>query len=288
MMVDMKHIHGIQLDILKIVSYLSSKHHIKYFMTGGSAIGAVRHQGFIPWDDDIDIGFTRHDFEKFLQVAPTEFKSTEYFVEENRLNPIYEYDFAKVMSKGTRILERGREEAKSQNGIFIDVFPFDKMPAGKRQQIAQKQILQNILKEIRRRFYPDLYPDMSLDTKYASMTLEQLYELRLQIMTKYDDRPDLTYVNLSSPYEYGKERILPNEIHQFTKMKFEDLTVPVLSAYDSYLTRLYGNYMKLPPVEKRVQRHILRASVDGPQVLPEDEPDGQRKIRPNGFEAEAG
>lgn len=288
MMVDMKQIHGIQLDILQEVAKLSSKHHIKYFMTGGSAIGAVRHHGFIPWDDDIDIGFTRHDFEKFLQVAPTEFKSTAYFVQENRLNPAYEYDFAKVMFKGTQILERGREEAKSQNGIFIDVFPFDKMPSHQRQQRLQAQALQSILKEIRRRFYPDMCPDVPTDTKYAAMTLDQLYDLRFRIMTKYDHHPDLTYVNLSSPYEYGKERILPNEIHQFTKMKFEKLTVPVLADYDSYLRRLYGDYMKLPPVEKRVQRHILKASVDNPQVLSEEAANNQSDIQPNGFEAQAG
>ncbi|MFT8402215.1 MAG: LicD family protein [Lentilactobacillus diolivorans] len=287
MMVDMKQIHGIQLEILKQVARLSSKHHIKYFMTGGSAIGAVRHQGFIPWDDDIDIGFTRHDFEKFLRVAPGEFRSTNYFVEENRLNPAYEYDFAKVMFKGTEILERGREEAKSFNGIFIDVFPFDKMPAAKHQQVAQSQALQAILQEIRRRFYPDLYPNMSLDPKYVDMTIDQLYKLRLQIMVKYDRDPSLAYVNLSSPYKYGKERILPAEMHRFTEMKFENLRVPVLSAYDSYLTRLYGNYMKLPPVEKRIQRHILKASVDDPQELSENEPGSQIEKHRNGFEAEA-
>ncbi|MFD1124541.1 phosphorylcholine transferase LicD [Lentilactobacillus raoultii] len=288
MMVDMKQIHGIQLDILRKVARLSAKHHIKYFMTGGSAIGAVRHHGFIPWDDDIDIGLTRHDFEKFLQVAPTEFESTDYFVEENRLNPAYEYDFAKVMFKGTRILERGREEAKSKNGIFIDVFPFDKMPINKRQQRQQKHVLQAILTEIRRRFYPDLFPNLPLDAQYTSMTLEQLYDLRFRMMTKYDHHARLPYINLSSPYEYGKERILPNEMNRFIKMPFEDMSVPVLAAYDSYLTRLYGDYMKLPPVEKRIQRHILKASVDNPQVLSEDDPDNQRQIRPNQFEAEAG
>ncbi len=287
MMVDMKQIHGIQLDILQKVAALSSKYHIKYFMTGGSAIGAVRHHGFIPWDDDIDIGFTRQDFEIFLKIAPTEFRSTAYLVEENRLDPAYEYDFAKVMLKGTQILEHGREEAKTANGIFIDIFPFDRLPADKHDRKAQKHVLQNVLEEIRRRFYPDQYQNMPLDTPYAQLTLQQLYALRLQTMTKFNNDPSLAYVNLSSPYAYAKEIILPSEMAHFSVMPFENLRVPVLADYDSYLTRLYGDYMTLPPVEKRVQRHILKASVDNRQLITQEQASTLSKF-PSRFESEAG
>jgi lipopolysaccharide cholinephosphotransferase len=288
MMIDMKQIHGIQLDILQKVTQLSLKYRINYFMTGGSAIGAVRHHGFIPWDDDIDIGLTRQDFEKFLRVAPTELATTNYIVEQNRLNPRYEYDFAKVMTRDSQILERGREEAKAHNGIFIDVFPFDKLPAKKQQQFKQRHILQNILNEIRRRFYPEATSNGVAERPYTQMSLQQLYKLRLRVMTQYNDQPGLPYVNLSSPYAYGKELIMPNEIHRLIKLPFENLQVPVLAGYDSYLKRLYGNYMKLPPVEKRVQRHILIAKLDNPQTISETDDSKDLPSAITGFEAEAG
>ncbi|EHO51112.1 LicD family protein [Lentilactobacillus kisonensis] len=286
MMIDMKQIHVIQLDILRKVAKLISKYHINYFMTGGSAIGAVRHHGFIPWDDDIDIGLTRQDFEKFLTVAPIELESTDYVIEENRLNPRYEYDFAKVMTRDSQILERGREAAKAHNGIFIDVFPFDKMPLIKQQQSDQKMVLQNILMEVRRRFYSADEQGLT-NHPYSQLTLPQLYNLRLRTMTQYDDQPDLPYVNLSSPYAYGKEIIFPDEMQHLIQVPFENLRVPILAAYDSYLKRLYGDYMKLPPVEKRIQRHILRAKVDNRQPLQEDDVQNTRTSA-NGFKAEAG
>lgn len=288
MMIDMNQIHSIQLGILQEVARLSAKYHLKYFMTGGSAIGAVRHHGFIPWDDDIDIGFTRHDFEKFIQVAPTELVTSDYLVEENRLNPRYEYDFAKVMTKDSQILERGREEAKAHNGIFIDVFPFDRLPADKSQRLEQKTILQDILEEIRRRFYPDRFPSAATGHKpYTNMSLQDLYDLRLKTMVQYDHHRDLPYVNLSSPYDYAKETIFPSEMQRLIKMPFENLHVPVLAGYDSYLHRLYGDYMKLPPVEKRIQRHILNATVDSSSTIDENESD-KPQLPLLGFESQAG
>lgn len=265
-MLDLQLIHKIQLGILANVAEINSRHHLEYFLTGGSAIGAVRHHGFIPWDDDIDIGLPRTDFEKFLQFAPAELSDRGYFVEENRLDPQYEYDFAKVMADGTEILEHGRELTKAKNGIFIDVFPFDRMPKKQLQQQHQQEKLADLLTEIRKRFYPDLYHESISQSKYADYNLSELYDIRLSTMTQYNGHPDLSLINMSSPYQYGKELIKPDEIHHVTTMKFENLQVPVLADYDAYLTRLYGDYMKLPPLDKRIQRHVLKVKVDSYQT----------------------
>ena len=270
-MVDLKLIHQVQLGILANVAAINSKYHLEYFLTGGSAIGAVRHHGFIPWDDDIDIGLPRTDFEKFLQVAPAELSHRGYFVEENRLDPQYEYDFAKVMADGTRILEHGRELTKAKNGIFIDVFPFDRMPNKRPQQEKQQAKLAMLLEEIRKRFYPDLYQQSITQSKYADYNLSELYDIRLSTMTQYNGHSELPLINMSSPYQYGKELIKPTEIHHLIPMAFENLQVPVLADYDAYLTRLYltrlyGDYMKLPPLNKRIQRHVLKVRVDNYQT----------------------
>ncbi|MEE8823859.1 LicD family protein [Lentilactobacillus sunkii] len=274
-MINLDLIHRIELEILAKVDQVNSRNHLTYVLTGGSAIGAARHHGFIPWDDDIDIGLTRTDFEKFLRVAPHELNHSGYFVEENRLDPKYEYDFAKVMAAGTHIIEHGRESTKARNGIFIDVFPFDRMPKQVSEQQQQKAALADILTEIRQRLYPNAERQQLIQSKYADMSLNELYETRLSVMTKYDGHHNLPLINMSSPYEYGHELIEPWEFHHIIRMRFENLLVPILADYHGYLTRLYGNYMKLPPLEKRIQRHVLEVKVDNYQ------PGSQNELRNN-------
>lgn len=252
-MIDIKKIHQIQLSILTKIDIICRHANLNYFLTGGSAIGAVRHQGFIPWDDDIDIGFKREDFEKFLLIAPSAFKGEPLALEENRLDREFEFDFAKVMRTDTQILEHGREDTPTRNGIFIDVFPFDRLTTSASAQIDQEHQISALNREITAR----VYPKRMLGTrKNFNESLDDLYRHRFETMTKFNGDESLPWVNMSSPYTFAKETILPEEIETITMMSFESLTVPIISGYDSYLKRLYGDYLTLPPINKRVSHHI--------------------------------
>ncbi len=262
-MIDIKQIHEIQLDMLKVIDGLANKLNLQYFLTGGSAIGAVRHHGFIPWNDDIDIGLTRKDFEKFVKLMPDYLSKFGLFLEEDRLDPKFEFDFAKVMRADTSILERGREDTNTKDGIFIDVFPFDKMPESKVDQNNQKNALNKINRVITNKVYPERDHVDGSSKLLKDWRLTDLYLRRLSIMENYDDQRSLPNVNMSSPYGYGKEVILQSELSDgVVKRVFEGYQFPILKDYDSYLRRLYGNYMKLPPEAKRYQRHILQVSFE--------------------------
>lgn len=121
-----KQVQAIELEILLEVDRICRKHRISYFLDSGTALGAVRHKGFIPWDDDIDIGMLRDDYERFLSVAQEEM-GQDYFLQTYRTDgtPIM---FAKVRKTGTTFVEFRLRKFPINHGLFIDIFPYDYLP----------------------------------------------------------------------------------------------------------------------------------------------------------------
>ena len=121
----------LELKILKEVKRICEKHNIPYFLIAGSLIGAVRHKGFIPWDDDIDIGMLRDDYERFLDVCKTDLGS-EYFLqtpETEKGNA--DYGIAHIRLNGTSMVQEFRKNTTTHNGFTIDIFPYDNLPENK-------------------------------------------------------------------------------------------------------------------------------------------------------------
>ncbi len=133
----LERLHQVQLEILKDADALCRKHGLNYFVSGGTAIGAIRHQGFIPWDDDIDICFPRADYEKFMQFAEQEM-ADKY----DLLTPLntagYTLMFGRMSKKGTVFVADTDKQCTYKPGIFIDLFPYDKVPIDKK--LRRKQI----------------------------------------------------------------------------------------------------------------------------------------------------
>lgn len=249
------------LDILKWYHQYCIEHELKYYILGGSLIGAVRHKGFIPWDDDIDVGMPRKDYEKFLQLT-SEKIINHYKVEKNGgSSKAYYYLFAKVYDTNTTLVERKQKTLK--RGIYIDVFPLDGI--GNSRDEAKRNFkkvvrLEKILYTRQcvfrrgRKWYKNIAILASQLIPCCFIDEMKLYRL-IERRNRQNDFYHSKYVgNLVGSY-YEKE-IVPNKVFGEPKLyTFEDTVVYGVADYDTYLSQIYGDYMKLPPEGKRCTTH---------------------------------
>lgn len=121
---ELRRLQMVELEILEAIDSVCREHGITYFLDSGTVLGARRHGGFIPWDDDIDLGMPREDYERFLEVAPAAL-GERFCVTCSRTNPRQAALFAKVMLTGTRFVTDETEEAGFDQGVFVDIFPYD-------------------------------------------------------------------------------------------------------------------------------------------------------------------
>lgn len=141
---ELARLHTELYDILGETIRVCEQNNLRYFLIGGTAIGALYDNGILPWDDDIDIGMPRKDYEQFLKLAPTCLKS-QYFLSCVETDPKTPYYFAKVRKNGTLFKEETFSEIKMHQGIFIDIFPFDKIPQNKQLRAIHRGVV-NFLK----------------------------------------------------------------------------------------------------------------------------------------------
>ena len=138
-------LHSVQIEILDEIVGICDKHNLTYFLIGGTLLGAVRHKGFIPWDDDLDIAMPREDYEKFLKIAKTELDK-KYYLHDISIDKNYWQPFIKIRKNNTLFDEKMIDNIETHKGIFVDVFPFDNL---KRDGILLKikwSILKNLLR----------------------------------------------------------------------------------------------------------------------------------------------
>ena len=126
-------IHEYEIEILEEIIRICEKHGIQYFSAGGTTLGAVRHNNIIPWDDDIDIGMLRPDYERFIRIAPEELKNG-MFLQHYSTEPLTPTYYAKVRKDGTVFAEEHMKELPIHKGVFVDVFPYDKVPENEQER----------------------------------------------------------------------------------------------------------------------------------------------------------
>lgn len=261
----LKKLQRAEVEILKDFDALCSKYNIDYFVCGGTAIGGVRHQGFIPWDDDIDLGMTREHYEKFLSVAETEY-GERYKIINADTNP----DFPVILTKWYRTGTVFRNEEMIQLGlhigIAIDIFCFDNVADDvkslKRQ--AMSAWTWGKLMVLRQVESPSIYVDgwkakaTLAISKLAHHTLrlfhispQFLYNRALKAAKRYENvhTGRVGYLFDPTPYTSIIEK---KDIYPTVKRKFEDIELRFPCHVEKYLERRYGsNYMELPPENKR-------------------------------------
>jgi len=240
----------IELEILVVVSEICEKHDIIYCLQGGTLLGALRHNGFIPWDDDIDITMPRKDFEKFIDVCKMELPN-DYYLQTYRTDGINYKPYAKVRKNGTVFLENNNDKAVGNNGIFIDIFPLDstKKENGKNVKVknGMLRIVNNILM-----IKAGLHRRNIIKSGISALLPMKFLQYYQQFLMKsVGDESDPYFVSMGGTLDVVKQTFPKETYYPVKKHKFEQYEFNIPSDADYYLSRVYGKYMELPPEDKR-------------------------------------
>lgn len=258
-----KDIQMVSLDILNDVHQFCVDNHIKYTLQGGTLLGAIRHNGFIPWDDDIDIAMPRPDYERFCKT----YKSEKGYQLRCRENGDSWLMFARVFESEKTLVKCNRYPwTETETGVWIDIFPLD--GAEDDYDTASRRIhrIQKVFRKSQRvrSAFVDLNAAGWLLPKVKLMVKKLIYHKNNKVFDVYEKMCKEVpygstehYCNIAYLWygmkEYHRTDVLKNCIlHQF-----EDRQFYIMGGYDEALHEKFGDYMKLPPVEQRVSNHSI-------------------------------
>lgn len=236
-----------QLGILEEVDRICKKHDIGYWLDGGSLLGAVRHGGFIPWDDDIDIAMTQKDLKHFCKVAPSELREG-LFLQTEESEPSAKEPIIKIRDNNSLYLEGSDILGAPYNkGVFIDIFPFVPCPN------IPKSILKKLTKGIAKSYsilHKPHYYCLRAVAEWFWFTAR--YYVSMGIWNTWCTFANKSKYMSNIPINngYGINH-LQSSIFPLGKIEFEGKTFSAPNDPDAYLSDLYKNYMEIPPVEKQ-------------------------------------
>lgn len=257
-------LHNCQLIIAREIKRLCDKHNIKYFIIAGTLLGAIRHGGFIPWDDDMDVGMLREDYEKFLKVAKTEL-GADFFLQTPETDKNYGLPFAKILLNGTLLVE-ATAGSNAKKGIFVDVFPFDVAPENeadrenhnKKTYFYKRLLLAKLNYNVcAKNDYVKRAVYFVLKIMSAFYSHDKLVKKLESEITRYNNSKTEDIVNIGGAYGYKKETIKADWVRDTVEIPFEDMTISAPVDYIKYLETFYGDYMTPPPEDKRYNRHSI-------------------------------
>lgn len=248
------------LDLLCEFDSFCKNNGIRYYLIGGTLLGAIRHKGFIPWDDDIDVCVFREDYEKLLSIYKS--SNPNYSLISMKSDKKYYYPFAKLVNTSTVLVEEGQE--KNPLGVYLDIFPIDNCP-GKTLEEACRNVdkmdfyrwMRNfkiITFDKRRKWYKNLILAVGkiITFPFSRRTISELIERK----AIENINLDCQYVGelVNTAYGYG-EVYDKSHFAEGVEVYFEGKKFVAPKDYDYILTSMYKDYMKLPPIEKRISNH---------------------------------
>ncbi len=272
---NIEQLHLCLLNMLKDIDIVCKKHKINYMLGGGSALGAVRHKGFIPWDDDLDLNMPRKDYEKFIDVMEKELGAYYDFSYPNSKN--VEVPFLKVYKKNTILREVNQK--KIYDAVWIDIFPMEYAP---NNLIARyiKGLLADILHFIMISVYIFSNKNLGIKKHYIS-SKKKLFRYYLALMIGYllpfcsitslinifdkfvtQKKESYFYTVPTGRNRYLGECFTQDKIFPLRLIKFGSLTLNVYGCVENYLSRLYGDYMVIPPEHKREHHYVEKFYID--------------------------
>lgn len=268
-LIELKEQQKIEFEILLYLKGICEKNNVEFFLCGGTLLGAIRHKGFIPWDDDIDVFLLRKDYDKLMKILSNIDDSDKYQLLSPEFNGNYYYWFSKLVCKKTELIENNLPRINDL-GVYIDIFPIDNLPSAKLE----------IYKHVKKVIKYNKYLMYSMDTYYYS---DNIFKRILKILllfpvhifckikgTNYWKNKLITLLKKYSKEEteyvgcvasaYSIKDIFPKKIFEKTiNVSFENETFMAPYEYETYLKGLYGDYMKLPPTNKRFSHHNFSA-----------------------------
>lgn len=268
----------IELDILVNVDKFCDEHGIRYYLCGGTLLGAVRHKGFIPWDDDMDIAMPRKDYEKFLKLYNLGNKRYQVSGIEN--NSKWHMPFARVEDKNTVLYEQTLKSKYKKCCVFLDVFPIDGIPNNKNKEkyfMFRQKILCSIVNASAFCFFPSKHYSDSKEKyilvknfirsllKYAAIAMFSFADTQKFIKKVNDGSKEFLFgktreVGLTVfVWNWKFEKASFTAFKERKKFEFEGKFFWGPKGYDEYLSKTYGDYMTPPPEKNRVSHHSFEA-----------------------------
>lgn len=264
---ELRKLQLIQLEMLTEVDRICRKCNIKYNIIAGTLLGAVRHGGYIPWDDDADVALLRPEYEKFREACKTELDKSRFYFQDHRNTKGYRWGYGKLRRKDTLFLRKGQEKMPYEQGVFIDIFPLDAV-----SDYYPIRVLQNLHCFVIRKLLwsevgKDIEPNTCVRKLYKILSVvpiatvfrhySRLYK-RLN-GTDYDKLGRakwvriLTFPTPNRSYGYRKKWYAKSRYYTFEGKEFVGI-----AAANEYLGFKFGNYMELPPIEKRKVHPVSR------------------------------
>ena len=253
---ELRQLQLVELEMLIEIDRICRKNNIQYSLDGGSLLGAVRHKGFIPWDDDIDLIMLREEYMKFRKACRIDLDKDRFFLQDYMTDPYYRWGYAKMRRKGTSFLREGQEHLKQQDGVFLDIFVVDNVPDG----YLWRRIHHFICFLIRKTLYSEVAKKNEKNTflRYIYVLLSKInrdsvFRLRNKLAKGTNKKRTKLISHYTLEYPKRCRYGLPREcFDEYIDMEFEGRKFPGFKKYDLYLSSYYGDYMTLPPKEKQV------------------------------------
>lgn len=259
----LKTLQKIELEMLIEINRICKKNHIHYSLTGGTLLGAVRHGGFIPWDDDADISMLRSEYIRFRKACETDLDHSRFYFQDIETTEGYRWGYGKIRRKDSVFLREHQEDMPYEQGIFIDIFPRDGIPDG----IFLSRIHRAACFLLRKALWSEVgkIADKNVVRRFLFRCISIIPRTYLvncyRKLITWSNRKKTKYVRaLTFP--------LPNNIpgydcewyRGYTSIRFEDQKLMVERSYIEWLKREFGDYMKLPPKEKQKVHPISKIS----------------------------
>lgn len=251
-----------EFELLKIFIDICNKLNLKYYLVCGSALGAAKYSGFIPWDDDVDVAMPRKDYDVFTSKAP-EYLPEDIFLQNYKSDPNFPKIFSKLRNSGTTYIESPYKKLNMNHGVFIDVFPLDSYP----DKVCDQSDFTKKVRNYNRLLSCALEPLGSTKARIFRLVCRLMgYHKRTSsILFKYENflksySSEITGIYCNFGNYRGNLEPVPVELYsEGTSLEFEGISVIVPKNYDKYLRDKYGDYELDPPKEEQAGHHYYDA-----------------------------